>query len=321
MEKPPPRAGLGEHGLWSFGSFGDSACVVLISEICLTGVMLHLRLIDYVLWFAGPLMQLGVLVAMYRRGLHRDYPYFFNYTLLQVVSEPILFVIQRHSYALYYWGYWVSIALSALISFAVLQEIFHEAFRPYEALRDLSVILFRWSALLVLLVGVMWAITAAQSSQVDTITNGILLVQRSVRLMQCGLVFFLLLFSEYLGISRRHVLFGIALGFGIFASVTMLVAAAVAHGTLVPVSVLRHITMAVYDFSVLIWLGYTALAPARSRAASSAARPKDWNYALEDARVQPAEDSLLDTMDRTVERLLYPEVKATSIAAGHRSLG
>jgi hypothetical protein len=280
---------------------------------------MHLRLIDYVLWFAGPLMQLGVLVAMYRRGLHRDYPYFFNYTVLQVLSEPILFVVQRHSYAMYYWGYWVSVALSALISFAVLQEIFHDAFRPYEALRDLSVILFRWSALVVLLIGVMWAITAAPSSRLDTITDGIVLVQRSVRLMQCGLVFFLLLFSEYLGISRRHVLFGIALGFGIFASVSMLVAAAVSHGTFVHVSVLRQINNAAYDFSVLVWLGYTALAPVRSKSALVAARSKDWNYALEDAKVQPATDSLLDTMDRTVERLLYPREEAKAqVATGNR---
>ena len=271
---------------------------------------MHLRLIDYVLWFAGPLMQAGILVAMYRRGLHRDYPYFFNYTVLQVLSEPILFVIQRHSYSMYYWGFYVSIALSALISFAVLQEIFHDAFRPYEALRDLSVILFRWSALVVLLVAVMWAITAAHSSQVDAITNGILLVQRSVRLMQCGLVFFLLLFSEYLGISRRHVLFGIALGFGVFASVNMLFAAAVAHGTFLHVSVLRQINSGAYNFSVLIWLAYTAFAPARSRAGAGD-RSKDWNYALEDAKVQPAEDSLLDTMDRTVERLLYPPTGPT----------
>ena len=282
---------------------------------------MHLRLTDYVLWFGGTLMQLGVLVAMYRRGLHREYPYFFNYTVLQVLSEPILFVIQRHSYTLYYWGFYVSMALSALISFAVLQEIFYDAFRPYEALRDLSVILFRWSALVVLLIGVMWAITTAQASRLDTITSAIVVVQRSVRLMQCGLVFFLLLFSEYLGISRRHVLFGIALGFGIFASVSMLVATAVSHGTFVHVSVLRWISMGAYDFCVLIWLGYTALAPVRSRVALASARSKDWNSALEDARVQPAEDSLLDTMDRTVERLLYPEVKATSIAASHRSLG
>ncbi|MFI5116131.1 MAG: hypothetical protein ACHP8B_05465 [Terriglobales bacterium] len=255
---------------------------------------------------------------MYRRGLHRDYPYFFNYALLQVVSDPVLFVVQRHSYTLYYWGYWFSIALSALISFAVLQEVFHEAFRPYEALRDLSVILFRWSGLVVLLFGVMWAVTATQSSRVDTITSTILLAQRCVCLMQCGLVFFLLLFSEYLGISRRHVLFGIALGFGIFASVSMLIAAALSHGTFVHVSVLRQIESAAYDFAVIIWLGYTALAPARSRVALASARSKDWNYALEDARVQPV-DSLLDTMDRTVERLLYPREEAkASVAASNR---
>ena len=280
---------------------------------------MHLRLFDYVLWFGGTLMQLGVLVAMYRRGLHRDYPYFFNYTLLQVLSEPILFVIQRHSYTLYYWGYWSSIALSALVSFAVLQEIFHDAFRPYEALRDLSVILFRWSALVVLLVGVMWAISAAQATRLDAITSGILLAQRSVRLMQCGLVFFLLLFSEYLGISRRHLVFGIALGFGIFASVSMLFAAAASHGTFVHASVLRQINSAAYTVAVMIWLGYTALAPARSRVAVASARSKDWNYALEDARVHPPVDSLLDTMDRTVERLLYPREEAkASVATSNR---
>lgn len=280
---------------------------------------MQLRLVDYVLWIAGPIMQVGVLVAMYRRGLHRDYPYFFNYTILQVVSEPILFVIQRYSYDMYYWGYWTSIALSALISFAVLQEIFHDAFRPYEALRDLSVILFRWSALVVLLVGVMWAITAPHTGRVDGVTNGILLVQRSVRLMQCGLVFFLLLFSEYLGISRRHVLFGIALGFGIFASVSMLCATAVAHATFLHTAVLREINSAGYTVAVMIWLGYTALAPARSRVAVATVRSQDWNYALEDARVQPV-DSVLDTMDRTVERLLYPREEAkASVPASHQS--
>ena len=277
---------------------------------------MHLSLLDYVFWCAAPILQFGVLVAMYRRGLHREYPYFFNYTVLQVLNEPVLFVFQRYSYPMYYWGYYVSVALSALISFAVLQEIFHEAFRPYEALRDLSVILFRWSALLVLLFGVMWATTKTESSQVDTITNGILVVQRSVRLMQCGLVFFLLLFSEYLGISRRHVLFGIALGFGIFASVSMLMLAAVSHGTFVRVSILRQINSAAYVIAALIWLGYTALAPLR-RPALAAMRSPEWNSALEDARVPVGADSLLDSMDRTVERLLYPpeEVKA-NVPAG-----
>src|SRR5208283_6144746 len=166
----------------------------------------------------------------YRRGLQRDYPYFFYYTILSVVNEPVLYVALRGSYTLYYYGYWVSIALTALISFAVLNEIFQNAFRPYEALRDLSVILFRWSALVILLVAVMYAINSGNSADSGPITNTILLAERGVRLMQCGLVFFLLLFSEYLGISRRNPLFGIALGFGLFASVNMLVAVGLSHG-------------------------------------------------------------------------------------------
>jgi len=276
---------------------------------------MHLRAIDYVLWCAAPILQFGVLIAMYRRGLHREYPYFFNYTILQVVSEPVLFLIERHSYAMYYWGYYVSVALSALISFAVLQEIFRDAFRPYEALRDLGTILFRWSALLVLLIGVITAIAATQSSRFDTITNTIFQVQRSVRMMQCGLVFFLVLFSEYLGISRRHVLFGIALGFGLFASVNILYVTAVEHGS--SVRILRQINSTTYVVAVLTWLGYTALAPIRSSVALASDRSKDWNSALEDARVPAVADSLLDSMDRTVERLLYPpeEIKADIPAA------
>jgi hypothetical protein len=276
---------------------------------------MQLSLIDYVLWLASPLFQVGVLTALFRRGLYKDYPYFLNYTILQVLSIAFLLSVQ-HSVYLYYYGYWISAAISLVISFAVLQEIFKEAFRPYEALRDLSVILFRWSLLVLVLVGGMWAISTMHSQGRGSITDIVLLADRSVRLMQCGLVFFLLLFSEYLGISRRHVLFGIALGFGLFASVNMLVATGMAHpghGAL-----LRRLNMAAYDIAALIWLCYTALAPSRSKV-SAAIRTAEWNSALEDARVPIGADSLLDSMDRTVERLLYPreEINANLTAGTH----
>ncbi len=267
---------------------------------------MHLRVIDYVFWFSASAIQLGVLVVMFRRGLHREYPYFFNYTILRVLSDLILFIVHKQSYTLYYFSYWLSAALSALLAFAVLYEIFQQAFRPYEALRDLGVILFRWSALVILLVAGMWAATSGHPAQERTITDAILLAERSVRLMQCGLVFFLLLFSEYLGISRRNLLFGIALGFGLFASVNMLVASGLSHAGVVHVSALRWINSGAYSLSALIWLSYTVMAPSRS-ATTTAIRTPEWNSALEDAHGPATADSLLDSMDRTVERLLYPQ--------------
>jgi hypothetical protein len=279
---------------------------------------MHLRPTDYVLWIATPLLQMGVLIAMIKRGLHRDYPYFFNYTILQVVGVPVLYIIYTRSYSVYFYAYYFNIALSVLISFAILQEIFKDAFRPYEALRDLSVILFRWSCLVVLLVGVMWAINGTHKSDNGPVIDAILLAERSVRLMQCGLVFFLLLFSEYLGISRRSPLFGISLGFGLFAAVNMLVTTAVTQHGILKQSTLRHINSEAYLVAIVLWLGYTlAAAPSKSKLGEAVERPKDWNSALEDARLQPGADSLLDTMDRTVERLLYPrEESKVNISTG-----
>src|SRR5208337_2734818 len=278
---------------------------------------MQLSLVDYVLWLASPICQIGVLVALFRRGFYKEYPYFFSYSVLQVLSTGWLLLAQ-HSVSLYFYGYWISFAIGVVISFAVLQEIFKEAFRPYEALRDLSVILFRWSLLVLVLVGGMWAISTIHAQGRGSITDIVLLADRSVRLMQCGLVFFLLLFSEYLGISRRHVLFGIALGFGLYASVNMLVATGMSHPSILHASVLRRINCAAYDLATLIWLGYSLLAPSRSTALA-AIRSPEWNSALEDARGPVEADSLLDSMDRTVERLLYlrEEVKA-GVPAGTR---
>ena len=166
---------------------------------------------------------------MFRRRLHHDYPFFFNYTILQVISVPVLAIVNHYSYSVYYYAYYLNLGLSITLSFAVLQEIFKDAFRPYEALRDLGVILFRWSALVVFLVGVMWAINAAHKPENGVVQDVFLLADRSLRLMQCGLVFFMLLFSEYLGIPHRSFLFGISLGFGLFAAINMLVVTGASH--------------------------------------------------------------------------------------------
>jgi hypothetical protein len=273
---------------------------------------MRLYTIDYILWCVTPVLMTAIAVSMYRRRLHHEFPFFFNYLVFQTLAFAVEFPL-RH-WVNYYYVYWTCSALSLVVTFAVFQEIFKDAFRPYEALRDLSVILFRWCALVVLLVAGMWAITSWRANQIDNITNGIYLVDRSIRMMQCGLVFFMLLFSEYLGISRRNVVFGVAIGFGFFAAINMLVMTALANYTAIGSKNLSRINSAAYLVSALVWLAYTAL-PAKERSAVKVAvASQKWDFALEDARNAPPVESLLDNMDQTVERLLYhrrAEAKAT----------
>ncbi len=261
------------------------------------------------LWFSAQILQLGVLVCMYRRRIHEHYPAFFYYIILQVLSDPFLTLVKTRPYT-YYYSYWSFECLSVILCFCVLQEVFRDAFRPFEALRDLSSILFRWAALVLLLVAGMSAITAANSNSAssnnqDLITGTILMVDRNVRVMLCGLVFFLLMFSEYLGISRRHVMFGVAVGLGFFSAIHMLFATAVAHQTMLSRTTLGEINSGAYVIACMIWLGYMAYPKTLLAGQTVAeAQPKDWNDALEEARARIPSESLLDTMDKTVAQLL-----------------
>jgi len=257
-----------------------------------------------VLWFGAQAFQIAILVAMYRRRIHDHYPAFFYYIVLQVLSDPFLTLARERWPYTYYYGYWTTECLSVALSLFVLQEVFRDAFRPFEALRDLSAILFRWAALVLLLVAGMSAVTTSNSGHIDAITSTIYMVDRNVQIMLCGLVFFLLMFSEYLGISRRHVMFGVAIGFGFFSSVHMLVTTAMTHKTVLHRSTLSAINSGAYVIACLIWLAYVAY-PKTVIADEpvSEVRSKDWNSALEQARAQIPSESLLDTMDKTVAQL------------------
>jgi hypothetical protein len=231
---------------------------------------MHLRLFDYTLWFSGTALQIGILVVMYARGLHRDYPFFARYQLLQVLSEPVLFAVQRHSYTLYYWGYWISTALSALVSAAVLYEVARALFRRGARLSQRTAVVFitlvSMMAAGAAVAAVMWAITLSHSASFfDESTNAILLAQRSVRLLQYGLTLLLMMFWKSLRMPHRDPGFGIMLGFAVFAIVSFTVGTVASQGTFVSMSVLRQINMAAYDVAVMIWLASVLRAPGQTR--------------------------------------------------------
>src|SRR5215813_15298505 len=83
---------------------------------------MHLTLFDYVLWYLTPILQLGILLAMRRRKLHSLYPQFFAYTILQALSVLVLALFLFRSYSPYYYSYFVSLGLCAILSLAVIYE-------------------------------------------------------------------------------------------------------------------------------------------------------------------------------------------------------
>jgi len=170
------------------------------------------------LWIAHPVLQFAVVAVMYWRKQHRIFPIFFAYLGFQIAGFMILFPLHKWGeYSHYFYGYWMLSAISVVLGFRLIQEIFEDVFRPYHTLKDLGTVLFKWAALVMLLVaGVVMASSPAAG---DPVLQAIVTLQRCVRVVQCGLILFLLIFSKYLGVSWRQQSFGIALGFGSLAAV------------------------------------------------------------------------------------------------------
>lgn len=253
----------------------------------------------YPLWIAHPIMQLGLAAVLWRRKLLRSYPFFFAYVVSEVMLFVVLFASQKN-YDAYFYLYWVGAGISAAFGFKVIHEVFTDVLRPFHALRDFSTMLVRWAGLVVILIAVMAAMEGTRGG-FTRVTSGLLSLERSVRVMQCGLVLFLLMFSRYLGISRRHRSFGVAFGFGIFAAVELAGIGLRITGVVNP-TVLNIASMGAYDISVIVWLCYFALPIAEQRRSEVLLQPQRWDLSLGELAHPVAPESLLPMFDAMVDR-------------------
>jgi hypothetical protein len=127
---------------------------------------------------------------------------------------------------------------------------------------------------------------------------------RGLSILQCGIVLFLLLTNRYLGISFRQRVFGIAVGFGMSASVTLLVLSVVPW---VPGSMIQPLGGAMSAAVCVgegIWLAYFFLPQPERRISAAMPESRRWEYALASIQSPAPEGMFLNSIDRTVERLL-----------------
>jgi hypothetical protein len=251
------------------------------------------------LWFAQPVLQVAVAIVVWRRQLYKQFPVFFGFLLTQIGVFAITYSVYGLNSLWYFWLYWSSQAFNAILSFKIIHEIFLDVFRPYHSLKDLGTPVFKWAGLVMLLVSVV--VAASNSFNQDPVAHAVITLQRSVRLVQFGLILFLILFSRFLGVSRRRVSFGIALGFGLFAGVELMMLA-MHSGGLIRQGTLNLINMLCYNLSVLVWLGYSFSRVVERDAGVNYLQTQRWERGLADLQTTAPNDSLIPMFEGMVER-------------------
>ncbi|MGH9529096.1 MAG: hypothetical protein ACRD2S_04165 [Terriglobales bacterium] len=253
------------------------------------------------LWIAQPILEIAVVATMMARKRHRTFPVFFTYIAAQVAMFCVLFTVQKMgSGTAYFYCYWTCALISLALGFKVIYEIFQDVFRPYDALKDLGSVLFKWSGLVMLLAAVVIAAASPTSGQ-ESVLEAAMITQRGVRVIQCGLIVFLLVFSKHLGVSWKQNSFGIALGFGFYAAVELGTFALFSSGRESPHTV-ALLTSAAYCLSIGTWLGYALLKAVPRELSTNLLTSQRWNQSLADLQNPGTGDSLIPMFEGMVDR-------------------
>jgi hypothetical protein len=216
----------------------------------------------YFLWVAPLVLEIFIVWILLRRRLYREFPAFSLYSAFQPVHGFFMLAIhhdRRVSNEAYYFLYLLFMAINATFRFAIIREIYLHLFRPYRGMVDLGRGLFRWVALVLVVIAVIVAVYAPAYDEWPLLSK-VFLLDRTVSIIQCGLLLFLFLFASHFGLSFRNYAFGIALGLGLVGSVELAVAAIQSHVGRIWINIINYITMGAFNVGALIWLGYL-LAP------------------------------------------------------------
>jgi hypothetical protein len=252
------------------------------------------------LWCAQPILQSVAVVIFWRRKLHKQFPVFFLFLLAQVANFAALFPLWLVGASdMYFYLFWLGEAVNALLGFKVIHEIFLDVFRPYHTLKDLGTLLFKWAGVVMLLVSVVVAFS--NPSDANPLAQALSTLQCSVRIVQVGLIFFLLLFARFLGVSRRQVSFGISGGFGLLSGVELMLVA-LHSGGFVTLKTLNLINMTVCVLAAFIWLGYALLRQSVRAPALNHLQTERWEQGLEDLQHSASPGSLIPMFEGMVER-------------------
>jgi len=206
-------------------------------------------------WVAGPALQIILLSFMIQRKLQGVFPRFFSYILFQVLKSGVLFVAYRYFEDSYFDVYWTGNAISVLLAVTVMDEILHHLFKRYTGIETVGTTIFRWSCGLLLLMAIVSALTGNDGSA-DRVVSAVLAFERSVRLMQCGLFLLLMLLCRVLRDCWRQPIFGVALGFGVFASIELILISFVMWHPDSPGAAVSLVKSAAYNAVTLLWIGY-----------------------------------------------------------------
>jgi len=214
-------------------------------------------LLKYYLWIAPHVLLTIFLIGLVRRGLQRQLPLFFTYLIFELAQFLISFglsLLSPFPVATYRWVLLVfGNGILAILGLGVIYELANELLLSRSSLVSVSRVILRVTlAILVLAAAVGSGMLSGIS--VQRVMNIFEVIDFSSSLILAGMVLALFIFARALRVSWHSWIAGVALGFGISASIDLASAALrgeFGKSAFIAVDITQ---MAAFHTCVVIWL-------------------------------------------------------------------
>jgi hypothetical protein len=177
------------------------------------------------------------------------------------ICLPLLYLcgrgIEKHlAYQTYFYVYWTSYALEAILSLLVIYSIFKMAMAPLKGLQTLGMLVFRWVAAISVAVAIGVALTPHLSG-ITFLVSMITQLQQTSSILTLCLLLFVCFSIRPMGLSYRSRIFGVSLGLGFLATISLVNSAWIAHNADMwsGFSVINGLAV---GLTLLIWSAYFA---------------------------------------------------------------
>jgi hypothetical protein len=185
-----------------------------------------------------------------------------------VICLPLLYLCGRRlsvhvTYPIYFYTYWSCYALEAILSLMVIYSIFKLAMAPLKGLQTLGMLVFRWVAAISVAVAIGVAVTPHLSG-VKFMTAMITQLQQTSSILTLCLLLFVCFAIRPMGLSFRSRIFGVSLGLGFLATISLINSAWIAHNPNM-YSVFSVVNGLAVGLTLLTWSAYFALPEPKRR--------------------------------------------------------
>lgn len=204
------------------------------------------------------------LYCVHRAQKGRIYPAFWQFLIFGLVSSSIQFadaaafgaylISGVHAYTVYFYVYWASFAIDAVLILRVLHEMFRHAVRSVPGVQKLGEPIFFWAISISVILAFASGLTP-HTSGMNLLLAAAQILMRSQSVLALCMLTFLAFTSHTLGVSFRSRIFGVTFGFALMALSDLVTSAFFANQpSLTSTVVIVH--EVVFLGAIALWAGY-----------------------------------------------------------------